>query len=153
MLTKLLDKKNIRQFMSYLIVGGTATIVEWGLFWYFVYSLQWNQNISLAIAYIISTLVNMLLGRIITFKNASVVNGSSSRIKNALKETLLIYLVSAVGCGLNILFLDLFTDVFQLNAMLSKVLITGIMLFGNYLARKFGIYRENGSVVKRAENS
>ncbi len=67
---KTFENKNIRQFMSYLIVGGTATIVEWVLFWVFVYPLSWNQNIGLAVAYIISTLVNMLLGKKLTFKNA-----------------------------------------------------------------------------------
>jgi putative flippase GtrA len=139
-----LKNKDIRQFLSYLIVGGTATVVEWGLFWYFVYPLKWNQNAGLAVAYIISTLVNMLLGRVLTFRNASVVHKSDSRMKNALKETSLIYLVGAVGCVLNILFLDLFTDVFHMNAMLAKVLVTGIMVFGNYAARKLGIYREDG---------
>lgn len=78
----------------------------------------------------------------LTFKNSNVINKSKSRTLNIIKETSLIYLVAAVGCGLNILFLDLFTDVFHLNQMIAKILTTGIMLFGNYLARKMGIYRE-----------
>ena len=139
---KSLTKKDVRQFLSYLIVGGTATVVEWALFWYFVYPLKWDQNIGLAVAYIISTFVNMLLGRLLTFRHASVVGKTGSRARNAMKETFLIYLVSTVGCLLNILFLDLFTDVFHLNAMIAKVIVTGMMLMVNFLARKLGIYKE-----------
>jgi putative flippase GtrA len=139
---KALKIKDIRQFFSYLIVGGTATIVEWGLFWLFVYPLKWNQNLGLAVAYIISTFVNMVLGRKLTFKNANVINKSDNNVLNVVKETSLIYIVAAFGCLFNILFLNLFTEVFHLDAMISKVLTTGIMLLGNYLARKLGIYRE-----------
>lgn len=140
---KSISKKDIRQFLSYIVVGGSATIVEWTLFWYFVYPLKWNQNIGLAVAYVISTLVNMLLGRLLTFRHARVVGSGKSRALNAAKETALIYLVSTIGCVLNILFLDLFTDVFRMNAMVSKILVTGMMLLVNYLARKLGIYRDS----------
>ncbi len=34
-----------------------------------------------------------------------------------------------------------------MDAMLAKILTTGIMLFGNYLARKLGIYREREKVI------
>jgi len=144
---KALNKKEIRQFMSYLIVGGAATIVEWALFWVFVYPLKWNQNLGLVVAYIISTFVNMVLGRKLTFKNAEVIHKSNSRVLNYLKETSLIYIVAAVGCVLNIIFLNLFTVALHMDAMLSKVLTTGLVLLVNYLARKLGIYRESGKAV------
>lgn len=129
--------------MSYLVVGGTATIVEWVLFFVFIYSLGWGQNLSFVIAYIISTFVNMLLGRVTTFKNASVVNKSGKASRDFLKETMLIYLVAAVGCAINLVFLDFFTYILHMGPMLSKVASTGITVIGNYLARKLGIYREN----------
>lgn len=136
-------RKNFSQFMSYIVVGGGATAVEWVLFFVFVYSLKWNQNFAFIIAYVISTFVNMILGRLLTFRNASVVNKSDNPVHNFLKETFLIYLVAAVGCVLNLLFLNLFTDIFHMDSMLAKVVTTGIMFIGNFLARKLGIYREN----------
>jgi putative flippase GtrA len=138
-----LDNKNTRQFLSYIIVGGSATVVEWVLFWFFVYHFKLDQNLGFTIAYIISTFVNMALGRIITFKNASVVHKSNSNLLNFLKETSLIYLVAAIGCVANLLFLNAFTDLFHMNSMLAKIITTGIMLMGNYIARKYGIYRDN----------
>mgnify|MGYP000900375535 FL=1 len=136
-------RKNIAQFLSYLVVGGGATAVEWILFFIFVYPMKWNQNRGFVVAYAISTFVNLILGRLRTFRNASVVHSGSSPMRNFLKEASLIYLVAAVGCLLNLLFLNLFTDVFGMDSMLAKVVTTGIMLIGNYLARKLGIYRES----------
>jgi putative flippase GtrA len=137
------SKKSRKQFLSYTVVGGTATAVEWLLFWVFVYPLGWDQNLGFTVAYFLSTFVNMILGRKMTFKNASVVHKSDSAVRNFLKETFLIYLVAAVGCVLNILFLNFFTSVFHMNSMLAKVVTTGIMVIANYLARKLGIYRES----------
>lgn len=139
----LLSQKNRKQFLSYAVVGGTATAVEWILFWFFVYPLGWEQNLGFTVAYILSTFVNMILGRKLTFKNASVVHKGDSAIRNFLKETFLIYLVAAVGCVLNILLLNFFTSVFHMNSMLAKVVTTGIMVIANYMARKLGIYRES----------
>lgn len=136
-------RKNLSQFMSYMVVGGGATIVEWILFFVFIYRFKWNQNLAFTIAYAISTFVNMILGKLLTFRNASVVNKSDSPVRNFIKETSLIYLVAVIGCGLNLLFLNLFTGIFHMDSMLAKVITTGIMTIGNYLARKLGIYRED----------
>ena len=134
--------KNIRQFISYIFVGGSATLVEWGLFFVFIYLFKLDQNLGFIIAYIISTFVNMIMGRLFTFKHAEVVHKSQSKTANAIKETLLIYLVAGVGCLLNILFMNLFSIVFHMGSMLSKVVTTGVIFIGNYLARKLGIYKE-----------
>lgn len=136
-------RKNLSQFMSYIVVGGSATAVEWILFFVFLYRFKWNQNIAFTVAYAISTFVNMVLGRLLTFRHASVVGKSDSRVHNLIKETSLIYLVAVIGCGLNLLFLNLFTGIFHMDSMLAKIVTTGIMTIGNYLARKLGIYRDN----------
>jgi len=140
---KILSKKNLFQFSSYILVGGIATVVEWVLFYLFVCYQKWDQNLSLIIAYTISTLVNMLMGKLLTFRNSSVVNKSTSKTKNLVKETLLIYLVSAIGCGLNLIFLDMFTYSFHMHSLTAKILTTGIIFVGNFLVRKLGIYRDN----------
>lgn len=135
--------KNVRQFLSYVVVGGAATIVEWGLFWLFVYKLHWDQNLGFTIAFIFSTLANMLLGKKMTFKNASVIHKSDNTKLNLLKETFLIYLVAVIGYVFNLLLLNLFTKYFHLSPMVAKMIATAIVFFWNYLARKLGIYRDN----------
>ena len=136
-------RKNFSQFMSYIVVGGSATAVEWILFFVFLTRFKWNQNLAFTVAYAISTFVNMILGRLLTFRHASVVGKSDSPVRNLMKETSLIYLVAVIGCGFNLLFLNLFTGIFHMDSMLAKIMTTGIMTIGNYLARKLGIYRDN----------
>jgi putative flippase GtrA len=140
-LYKSIGKKDIYQFLSYIIVGGTATLVEWGLFFWFVYTLKWNQNVAFSIAYVISTFVNMMMGRLITFRHARVIGNTTSRALNAAKETGLIYLIAGVGYVLNMLLLNFFTAVFHMDSMLAKIVVTGMMLIFNFLARKLGVYR------------
>jgi putative flippase GtrA len=144
---KALNNKNLRQFLSYVVVGGVATIVEWGLFWFFVYHLKWNQNLGFTVAFIFSTFANMVLGRKLTFKNSNVINKSKNNTLNVIKETTLIYLVGVAGYFFNILLLNLFTDAFHLHAMPAKMLATAIVFFWNYLSRKLGIYRDTGKAA------
>lgn len=132
---------NIRQFFSYLIVGGTSTAVEWGLFFLFVYPFGWEQNLSFIVAYVVSTFVNLVFGRHYTFKNAVLRQAGDRRA--LMRESSLVYLVAAVSCGLNVLFLNIFTGVFRMDSMLAKVVTTALVFFFNYLARKLGIYREH----------
>jgi Predicted membrane protein len=141
-LKKLPGGKNVKQFISYIFVGGSATIVEWGLFFVFIYLLRLDQNLGFIIAYVISTFVNLIMGRLFTFKHAEIVHKGKSKTANAVKETVLIYLVAAIGCLLNILFMNLFSVVFHMGSMLSKIVTTGVIFIGNYLARKLGIYKE-----------
>ena len=141
-----LTRNDMRQFLSYLVVGGTSTAVEWGLFFLFVYLLKWDQNLSFIVAYIISTFINLVFGRNYTFKNA-VMQQAGDR-KALARESSLVYLVAAVSCGLNVLFLNIFTGIFHMDSMLAKVVTTAIVFFFNYLARKLGIYRERKPSTK-----
>ena len=47
---KLLNKANIKQFISYFFVGGVAAIVEWVMFFIFANVLQINYFVSTVIA-------------------------------------------------------------------------------------------------------
>lgn len=140
----LFKTKNMNQFMRYLIVGGTATVVEWGLFWVFVYPLKWDQNLGFIVAYILSTFVNLIFGRHFAFKSAVANKG----LRAFLRESSLVYIVAAVSCILNVLLLNFFTIVFNMDSMLAKVVTTGIVFIFNFLARKLGIYRERKPTEK-----
>lgn len=60
----------IKQFISYLFVGGGATIVEWVGFWLFDHCLHIQYLIATAFAFFFSTFANWLFGRLLTFKNS-----------------------------------------------------------------------------------
>lgn len=136
---KLLNKANIKQFISYFFVGGVAAIVEWVMFFIFANVLQINYFVSIVIAFIFSTTANWILGRITTFKD-----NNTYKDKKA-KETFLVFIVSAIGLLFNLILMYLFVTVMgfdsSLGKTLSKIAATGIVFIWNFLIRKLVIYK------------
>lgn len=95
--------------------------------------------IATALAFIVSTTVNWYLGRTFTFKE-------SKYQENRGKEVFLVFLVSAIGLGLNLLLMLLFVSGLGLNTTFlktaAKVLSTGIVFIWNFLSRKLWIYKQ-----------
>ena len=122
---KLLNKANIKQFISYFFVGGVAAIVEWVMFFIFANVLQINYFVSTVIAFIFSTTANWILGRITTFKD-----NNTYKDKKA-KEAFLVFVVSAIGLLFNLILMYLFVTVMgfdsSLGKTLSKIAATGIV--------------------------
>ena len=136
---KLLNKANIKQFISYFFVGGVAAIVEWVMFFIFANVLQINYFVSTVIAFIFSTTANWILGRITTFKD-----NNTYKNKKA-KEAFLVFVVSAIGLLFNLILMYLFVTVMgfdsSLGKTLSKIAATGIVFIWNFLIRKLVIYK------------
>ena len=136
---KLLNKANIKQFISYFFVGGVAAIVEWVMFFIFANVLQINYFVSTVIAFIFSTTANWILGRITTFKD-----NNTYKDKKA-KEAFLVFVVSAIGLLCNLIVMYLFVTVMgfdsSLGKTLSKIAATGIVFIWNFLIRKLVIYK------------
>ena len=137
---KMLTSKGIKQFLSYFGVGGVSALVEWAVFSLLEYLLDMPYLLATILAFIFSTTTNWFLGRTFTFKE------SAYKDKKA-KEIFLVFLVSAIGLGFNLLLMYLFVDVFGMNTNLlktiAKILSTGIVFIWNFLSRKLWIYREN----------
>lgn len=136
----LLNNKSIRQFISYVFVGGIAAIVEWVFFWLFANVLNLNYILSTVLAFMFSTAANLILGRLWTFKD------NNSYKDKRVKETVLIYVVSAIGLLFNMLLMYIFVTLLKMDTPLlkvvSKVLSTGIVFFWNFFIRKLVIYRK-----------
>ena len=136
---KLLNKANIKQFISYFFVGGVAAIVEWVMFFIFANVLQINYFVSTVIAFIFSTTANWILGRITTFKD-----NNTYKDKKA-KEAFLVFVVCAIGLLFNLILMYLFVTVMgfdsSLGKTLSKIAATGIVFIWNFLIRKLVIYK------------
>lgn len=137
---KMLTAKGIKQFLSYFGVGGVSALVEWAVFSLLEYLLDMPYLLATILAFIFSTTTNWFLGRTFTFKE------SAYKDKKA-KEIFLVFLVSAIGLGFNLLLMYLFVDVFGMNTNLlktiAKILSTGIVFIWNFLSRKLWIYKEN----------
>ena len=129
-----MNEKTIKQFASYLVVGGMATVVEWMGFFILNQLLGIQYLISTTIAFCISTQANLVLGRKMTFKEACQNGGS-------LKEVISIYAASIIGLMMNLALMYLMVSKMNIPAGLSKIIATGIVFFWNFLIRKLAIYR------------
>ncbi len=127
-----MQKSAIKELFLYLIVGGIATLSEWGIF--FALDLcAVHYALATLIAYLLSTFVNWLAGRLLVFKENR---------PSILKEIASIYLASILGLLLNLLIMWVAVDLLSVNEMISKILATALVFAYNFLVRKFLIYRK-----------
>ena len=125
----------------YLFVGGTAALVEWGLFYLFFYYLLVGLRLSVdnltmvatALAFGLSTLYHYFLGNIL------VVDSGSKYDKS--KELSLVFLVSIMGLVFNLVLMYVFVGLLAWQPMLAKVITSCIVVVWNYLSRKKWIFK------------
>ena len=135
------SRKEGIKLLLYLFVGGTAALVEWALFYIFFYhlfadrelSLPWLTNIATAAAFGLSTLYHYFLGTILVFD-------SGSRFSRG-KELSLVFLVSVLGLGFNLILMYFFVSLLAWPPLFSKIGASAIVVAWNYLSRKRFIFR------------
>ena len=129
------------KIILYLFVGGTAALVEWGLFYLFFYyvlnAFGWSIDtltlVATTLAFCLSTLYHYFLGNVLVFDSGSKYNKS--------KELSLVFLVSIMGLAFNLMFMYAFVGWFNWNPMIAKVVTSCIVVVWNYLSRKKWIFR------------
>lgn len=118
----------------YLIVGGLATIVEWGCFWVFFDMLLIQYLLATALAFVFSTFANWAFGRLLVFWG--------KQRQSLLKELASIYLTSLGGLLLNLIIMYVMVDFMGIWEMFAKITATILVFSYNYLIRKKLIYKK-----------
>ena len=118
----------------YLIVGGLATVVEWGGFWIFFDILGIQYLLATALAFVFSTFANWAFGRLLVFKG--------KQNQSLMKELASIYLTSLGGLVLNLIIMYVMVDFIGIWEMLAKITATVLVFSYNYLIRKKVIYKK-----------
>ena len=123
--------KMFRRVALYSCVGGSATSVEWLIFYLMNQRLGLHYAPSTVIATVLSGFTNWAVGRLVLFK------GTGHNVQELGK----IYLTSIIGMGFNLILMWAMVDEFGLNEMLSKVFATIFVFLWNYLIHTRLIYR------------
>jgi putative flippase GtrA len=113
-------------------VGGVAACVDIGLFMLFARYLGLPYQPVAAATFTIATLVNYVLSVRYVF-----VSGARFGRKS---EIVLVYVVSAVGLGLNALMLWGAVELARVSLLVAKLLATGTVFFWNYFARRHLVF-------------
>jgi len=123
------------QAFRYLFVGGFSFVADAGFL--FVWSLcGWNHLLGAAVAFIIGLCVNYALAKKFVFSQDAKVG--------KMAEFLMYGVIGGVGLLLTLALIWLLTDILGIYLMLSKVIVTAIVLIWNFLARKLLLYRLKG---------
>lgn len=130
------------KLVLYLFVGGTAALVEWGIFYCLLHFVMFQLPLSLpaaallatGLAYCLSTIYHYFLGNILVFD-------SGARFSRT-AELGLVFLVSSMGLGFNLVLMYIFVGALNWQPMLSKILASVLCVAWNYLARRYFIFKK-----------
>lgn len=128
-----LDYFKKMKIFKYLIVGATACIVDFIIFFTLVNFLNLGWPYAASLSFLSATVLNYRLS--ITYIFAS---GIKFKVK---EEMLLILLVSFFGLILTQCFIYLFYNLASINLFFSKVITTGIVFFWNYSSRRYIVFK------------
>lgn len=120
------------QMFRYVFVGGTAFIVDFFFLYFFSDICGIYYLISAVLSFIISVLVNYIMSTKWVF--------NQDNIENKVLEFNLFILISTIGLVFTEILLWLFTDVFGLYYLISKVIAAVIVMFWNFIARRVMFY-------------
>jgi len=123
------------QFFRYVLVGGLATVVDWGVMFLLTESLSVHYLISAVFAFSSGLLTNYLLSRLLVFK-------ASERRYSVRLEFLGYAFIGLAGLAFTELILYAMTTALGIHYMIAKVAATVIVLFWNYFARKTMLYKQ-----------
>lgn len=115
------------QLIRYFIVGGFATIVDWGSFYLLAIRLQSNYQGALIIAFILGSITNYLLNKFFTFQC------KSKKIAGQLSVHLSVSFVSLL---MNMGFMYILVSLLSFGKMPSRIIVTLVLLVVNFFMHK-----------------
>jgi len=121
------------QLLRYLFVGGAAFIVDFLSLYILTDLFGIYYLISAAIAFILGLFVNYFLSVSWVF--------NKRKLDNRTFEFGIFAIIGLVGLGLNELFIWFFTQELMIYYLLSKIFAAIIILFWNFFARKYVLFR------------
>lgn len=120
------------QFFRYIFVGGFAFLAD--AFTLRLCEKWMNYMIAAAIAFVVGLAVNYALSIWFVFSE-------SSKVKNKVKEFVVYGIIGLIGLLITEGIMYLFTDVFGLYFLISKIIAAAIVLVWNFAARKVVLYK------------
>lgn len=120
--------------VRYFFVGGASAAIDLAFFFVFAKLAGLNYLAVATVGFVIATLFNYLVSIRVVFE-------SGARFSKT-KELSLVYLVSVIALGVNLLVLFAMVDLLKAELMLSKIIATVSVFFWNFAARNNFIFRK-----------
>jgi len=118
-----MQKKLSKTFLYYVCCGGLATIFDWGSFYIVSYIIKWNYITAVSISFILGATVNYTTNRYYTFNN---------KFNNISLQYAVFLAGSSSALILTFIQMIILVEYLHIDRMVSRILITAIMLFYNF---------------------
>jgi putative flippase GtrA len=126
-------EKTLVQLFRYTFVGGAAFLVDIGSLFILTQYFGIYYLISAAIAFILGLIANYALSISWVFNNRT--------LGNMKLEFGVFALIGFVGLGFNEILIWFFTENIHIYYLISKIIAAILILFWNFFARKFTLFK------------
>jgi putative flippase GtrA len=123
----------LQQFARYLVVGGLAFVVDFGLLYLLTEFAGFHYLISAAMAFLFGLLTNYFLSRLWVFDRRT--------MESVAMEFVIFTVIGIVGLGLNEGIIWFVREKIHFHYMIAKAISAGIVLIWNFGARKSVLFR------------
>lgn len=125
-----IDRLTRIQILKFLLVGGSAFILDTGILKFTHETLNFPLYLSTALGTIIGMIYTYILSTIWVFKES-----------DKKPSLILFFTLSLVGLLINIIIVSLSRFTPSISYLFYKVLATGVVMVWNFLMRKLVIYK------------
>ena len=129
-----MNTNSTKQFLQYIAVGGTCTIID-----FFVLYLMTTCG---GVHYLVSSCASFTIGVVLNWILCTYWVFQYHRFQQHSKEFACYVIISLGGLLLNTLLMWLYTELFSLWFMFSKLLSVAITLFYNFYTRKLILHTD-----------
>lgn len=126
-------KNSLLQLGRYVLVGGSAFLVDFGAYCWLEY-MGLHYLLAGVLSFIAGFLFNFLVSRWMIFRQSA-----ASRVN--VHEIISVFAISLIGLALTEGLLFVGTDFLSMDFRVSKIAASIIVLFWNYIARKVFVYK------------
>ena len=117
-----------KQIFRFLVVGGSATVIDYGIMVALTELAGMNYLLSSGISFSVSVVYNYILSTKWVFL--------SNESRNSVWKFTVFVVLSIIGLLINLVFMWIFTDRLGISYMSSKIGATVVVMVYNFISRK-----------------
>lgn len=135
-INKLTTHPSLRRFLRYTFSGGTSTLIDLFLLWFLTDVAGLFYLISASVSFIMAISINYQVNHFWGFRETR---------REFLKGYLLFFSFGIMGLGLTISLMAIFVEYFEINYLVSRILIALFIGFWNYVMNVNITFKANRS--------
>lgn len=128
------QRRGVRQFIKFGIVGASSTVIDWNIFYFFNYVFGIYYLTAKVLSFSVAVINSFIWNRRWTFRSID---------PNSKKEFTKFLIVALVGLSLNALIMYLAVSIFHTRKIVGLACATGIVTSWNFLINKFYTFKHS----------